>query len=180
MDTSTPLTADELYRVYIPGKRTELVKGVMMVREPAGYRHGQVAARLTARLVAHADARHLGQVLAAETGFTLARGPDTVRAPDAAFVRQERAPEPPTARFAELAPDLVVEVLSPGDRAGDTLARVSDWLTAGSALVWVIDPARRQVRIYRADGSESQLGPADQLVGEGVLPGFACPVADLI
>ena len=180
MDSSALLTAEELYHLHIPGKRTELVKGVMMVREPAGYRHGYVTARLTGLLVGYVESRGLGQVLAAATGFTLARRPDTVRAPDVAFVRQERVPPPPATRFAELAPDLAVEVQSPGDRPGDLLARVADWLTAGTPLVWVIDPARRQARVYRADGSESLLGAGDTLNGESILPGFACPLAELL
>lgn len=180
MEDTSFLSAEELYQVHIPGKRTELVKGVMMVREPAGYRHGYLTARLTGRLVAYVESRGLGQVLAAETGFTLARRPDTVRAPDVAFVRHERVPEPPATRFAELAPDLAVEVLSPGDRPGDLLARVADWLTAGTTLVWVIDPARRQARVYRADGSESLLDAGGTLSGETTLPGFACPLAELL
>jgi Uma2 family endonuclease len=180
MDTSTLLTADELYRLRIPDKRTELVRGRMMVREPAGHRHGYVTARLTGRIVAHVESHALGRVYAAETGFRLARQPDTVRAPDCAFVRAERVPEIVAPAFPDLAPDLVVEVLSPDDRPGEVLAKVADWLTAGSALVWVVDPERRQARIYRADGSESQLDAGGTLSGETTLPGFACPLAELL
>src|SRR5439155_452133 len=128
-----------------------LVKGVLIVKEPAGYRHGAVAARLAKVLMDYADAQELGQVVAAETGFTLATDPDTVRAPDAAFVRRERLPDPPPAGFARLAPDLVVEVLSPDDRPGEVLAKVADWLSAGTRLGWVVDPAGRRARVHRAD-----------------------------
>src|SRR5204863_137465 len=83
----------------------------------------------------------------AETGFTLSRGPDTVRAPDIAFVRRERLPDPIPVGFPDLAPDLVVEVLSPGERAGEILAKVADWLSAGTRLVWVVDPERRLARV---------------------------------
>jgi len=121
----------------------------------------------------------LGLVVAAETGFTLARDPDTVRAPDVGFVSRERVPDPLPKGYAEFAPDLAVEVLSPDDRPGEVLAKVADWLNAGSRLVWVVDPDQRLVRVYRADGSESLLGAHDLLVGEEVLPGFACPVADV-
>jgi Uma2 family endonuclease len=82
--------------------------------------------------------------------------------------------------FATFAPDLVVEVLSPGDRPGDVLAKVADWLTAGVLLVWVVDPVRRLARVYRADGTETVLQPADQLDGESVLPGFTCPVETVV
>jgi len=166
------MTAEELLRLNLPNKRTELVRGVLIVREPAGYHHGDVAARLLVAIANHAFANDLGRVFAAETGFTLARKPDTVRAPDIAFISTARLPDPPPRGFAELAPDLAVEVLSPDDRPGEVLAKVADWLNAGSRLVWVVDPIRVIARVYRADGSESILGDTDALRGEEVLPGF--------
>src|SRR5207245_11373853 len=77
-------------------------------------------------------------------------------------------------------PDLVVGVLSAGDRAGVTLAKIADWLSAGARLVWVIDPEGRLARIYRQDGSESILGEADALEGEDVLPGFTCKLGAVL
>ena len=176
----TPMTAEELSAKPLPNKRTELVRGVLVVREPAGFRHGAISAALTAILRAYVEAHRLGLVLAAETGFTLERNPDTVRAPDVAFVRQDRIPDPEPVGFAELAPDLVVEVLSPDDRPGETLAKVSDWLTAGSRLVWVVDPAHRLARVYRADGSETIVAEADALDGEDVVAGFSCRLGEIL
>jgi len=170
------LTAEELLHVSISDKRAELVRGRLIVREPAGYRHGAVTMNLAARLFQHVDLTGAGEVLAAETGFTLFRNPDTVRAPDVAFVRRERTPDE-TRGFPEMAPDLAVEVLSPDDRPGETLAKVGDWLEAGAQLVWVIDPERRVARIYRADGTEALLSEQDALSGENVLPGFSCALA---
>src|SRR5437763_820480 len=126
------MTADDLLHVRIPEKRFELVKGVLVVREPAGGRHGRVTSELTRHLANHVDAHRLGAVYAAETGFTLAHQPDTVRAPDIAFVRRERLPDPEPTGFPALAPALVVEVLSPGDRPGEVLAKVADWLSAAT------------------------------------------------
>jgi Uma2 family endonuclease len=166
------MTAEELLRLNLPNKRTELVRGVLIVREPAGYQHGDVAMRLAAAIFAHVEAHQLGRVFAAQTGFTLRRNPDTVRAPDVAFISNERLPDPPPRGFAELAPDLAVEVLSPDDRPGEVLAKVGDWVNAGARLVWVVDPIRVIARVYRADGSESILGATDALRGEAVLPGF--------
>jgi Uma2 family endonuclease len=153
---------------------------MLIIREPAGYQHGDVAMRLGAAMHAHAEAHDLGRVFAAETGFTLARKPDTVRAPDVAFISNERLPDPPPRGFAEMAPDLAVEVLSPDDRAGEVLDKVADWLKAGTPLVWVVDPLRATARVYRADGSESLLGESDVLQGEDVLPGFTCAIATLL
>ena len=166
------MTAEELLRLNLPNKRTELVRGVLVVREPAGYRHGDVAAQLLVAIANHVKANRLGRVFAAETGFTLARKPDTVRAPDVAFISTARLPDPTPRGFAELAPDLAVEVLSPDDRPGDVLGKVGDWLNAGARLVWVVDPVRVLARVYRADGSESILDETDALRGEDVLPGF--------
>jgi Uma2 family endonuclease len=90
--TTPLLTAEELLHANIPGKRTELVRGRLIVREPAGYRHGAVTINLTGRLWQHIQGTGAGELLAAETGFTLTRNPDTVRAPDVAFVRRERIP----------------------------------------------------------------------------------------
>lgn len=175
-----PMTAEELLRTHLPDKRVELVRGVLVVREPTGFRHGAVSARLTRLLADHVDAHRLGSVLAAETGFQLATAPDTVRAPDVAFVSRERLPDPEPAGYAALAPDLVVEVLSPGDRPGETLAKVADWLNAGTRLVWVVDPVRRQAHVYRQDGSEALVAEDRALDGEDVVPGFTCPIGHIM
>ena len=82
-------------------------------------------------------------------------------------------------RYPELAPDLVVEVLSPSDRAGETLAKIGDWLEAGARLVWVIDPERRIARVCRPDGTEATIKEDEHLDGEDVLPGFTCSLAGI-
>lgn len=172
------MTAEELLATSPPNKRTELVRGVLVVREPAGFRHGAVSAVLTSLLRDHVARHRLGLVVAAETGFLLAREPDTVRAAAVAFVRRERIPNPEPLGYAPLAPDLVVEVLSPSDRPGETLAKVGEWLSAGSRLVWVVDPVRRLARVYRADGSETVLQETESLDGEDVVPGFSCRLGE--
>jgi len=177
---ATLMTAEELLHAHIPDKRSELVRGVLVVREPPGGRHGSVTMNLALRLGNHVEREDAGQVFAAETGFTLARAPDTVRAPDTAFVRRERLPQPIPVGFPEFVPDLVGEVLSPGDRPGGVLAKVGDWLEAGARLVWVIDPERRIARVYRHDGTESSITPDGQLEGEDVLPGFSCPLSSIL
>lgn len=173
------LTADELERHHIPNKRTELIRGRLVLREPAGYRHGVIAAEIAYSIRRFIDGKDLGVVVAAETGFTLARNPDTVRAPDAGFVSKARLPHPAPRGFAAIAPDLAVEVLSPDDRVGETLAKVADWLSAGTQLVWVIDPDRRVARVYRADGTATLLAESDVLDGEPLLTGFLLPLAQL-
>lgn len=125
------------------GSAYELVEGELRRMAPAGFQHGDVAARIGARLWQYAHDHDLGSVVAAETGFLLSRGPDTVRAPDAAFVSRHRLPpEDDHTGFLALAPDLVVEIVSPGDRAGDVAGKVSGWLAArmscqGSCSAWL-------------------------------------------
>src|SRR5437667_5394634 len=176
----TQMTAEELLNASIPNKRTELVRGVLFVREPPGGRHGSVTMKLALRIGNYVERTGAGQVFAAETGFTLRRGPDTVRAPDIAFVRRERLPDPIGDGFPELAPDLVVEVLSPDDRPGETLAKVADWIDAGTRLIWVVDAQRRIARVYRQDGTESIVAESDSLTGEDVLPGFTCFLGSIL
>ena len=174
------MTADELLHANIPDKRTELVRGTLVVRELAGGRHGFVAMNLAAELVGYVKRSGGGAVFAAETGFKLASNPDTVRAPDVAFVRRERLPDPLPAGFPALAPDLVVEVLSPDDRPREVLAKIAEWLTAGARLVWIVDPEQRLARVYRDNRSAAIVSAGDTLDGEDVLPGFTCLLASVL
>jgi len=174
------MTADELLRTHVPNKRAELLRGVLVVREPAGSRHGLVTMNLGAELALYAKQTGAGGVYAAETGFKLTSDPDTVRAPDIAFVTRERLPPPNTTGYPALAPDLAVQVLSPGDRPGEVLAKVADWLSAGTRLVWVVDPERRLARVYRHDGSEAIVTAEGALDGEDELPGFSCSLASIL
>ena len=178
--TSEVMTADELGRLNLPDKRTELIRGRLVVREPAGFRHGVVAVRIAHYLQEFVLSHDLGVVVAAETGFKLEAAPDTVRAPDCGFVRKARVPDPLPRGYFPLSPDLAVEVLSPDDRPGEVLSKVADWLQAGSVLVWVIDPERRTARVYRADGSESHLSDSDALSGEELLPDFELALAKVL
>lgn len=174
------MTSEALAHHPIPNARTELVRGRLIVREPAKHRHGLVAANLLIEIGIYLKSNPIGQVLAAETGFTLARNPDTVRAPDVAYLRADRVPTVEVAGFDELAPDLVVEVLSPGDRARAVQTKINDWLAAGTLLVWVIDPRRRLARVYRADRTVSVLTETDSLDGEDVLPGLSLAVSRVL
>jgi Uma2 family endonuclease len=174
------MTADELLRTSLPNKRTELIRGVLVVHEPPGYRHGRVSTELAVLLANHVKALGLGEIVIGDTGFHIAHDPDTVRGPDIAFITTARAPAPDTQGFPAMAPDLVVEVLSPHDRPGETLGRVGDWLEAGARLVWVIAPAQRRARVYRGDGTGADIREGERLDGEDVLPGFTCPLAAVL
>lgn len=173
------MTSVELERLDLPNKSTELVRGRLIVREPPGTYHGRVQSKLNVRVGVFVDAHNLGAVFGQDTGFKIASDPDTVRAPDLAFVARVRVGLIARRGYAQLAPDLAVEILSPDDRPGEVLAKVGDWLDAGTQIVWVIDPERRTAQVYRADGGIAIIGADGALDGEALLPGFSCPLAEL-
>ncbi len=167
-------------RLSSEGKRTELVEGELVVMAPAGGRHGRIANTIAYFLTQVSRDRKWGTVFAAETGFLLRRDPDTVRAPDVAFVSSERlGTDEAPAGFLKMAPDLPVEVVSPSDSAAAVQSKVEDWLGAGTRLVWVVYPDTRSVTVYRSLNEAEVLSEPDALDGAPVLPDFALPVSDL-
>ena len=126
------LTADDLAKQPDNGTRYELVKGVLQKMPPAGFEHGIRAAEIGSKLNVYVKTHKLGYVCGAETGFKIAQNPDTVRAPDAAFVSQASIERQGIVRgYWEGAPDLAVEVISPGDTYAEVAEKVEEWLTAG-------------------------------------------------
>lgn len=174
----SPVTADQLLSASGLG-RCELVRGELIAMPPAGEEHGDVAMNVGALLQVYVKQRRLGKVYAAETGFKIESDPDTVRAPDVAFVRADRLGPRPSKKFFRGPPDLAVEVLSPDDRMGEMLAKIHQWLDSGCRAVWLVDPETRTVTVYRSQSQIVTLGISDTLTGEDVVPGFAMPVADV-
>ena len=173
------LTADELLDLPDDGNHYELVKGELRMMTPAGFEHGRVAGRISVLVGQYVLQNDLGVVLVAETGFTLARSPDTVRAPDVAFVSKDRIPPADQKhKFAELGPDLVVEVVSPNDRASEIEEKVRDYLDAGVRLIWVVYPATQTITEHRPSTPARDLVVAEELQGYDILPGFGCQVAE--
>ena len=176
----TLLTAEELLKMPDDGYRYELVKGVLRKMLPAGFEHGTTTMGIGWRLAQYVSENRLGQALAAETGFVISRNPDTVRAPDAAFIRQsviDRRGIPKG--YWEGAPDLAVEVISPGDTYTEVSEKVADWLHAGCAMVWVINPRRGTIEVHRSAEDVTILSGDDILDGGDVVEGFQCRVRDI-
>ena len=147
---------------------------------PPGGMHGIVGGRLVGLLSGYVRGNRLGDVTLAETGFIVGRNPDTVLAPDIAFIPRDRLATTgvPKAYFS-VVPALVVEVMSPGDRVGEVAAKMQRWLRAGVELAWVVDPMGRTVTVYRAVDDICVFTEKDVLSGEIVVPGFECRVAEL-
>jgi Uma2 family endonuclease len=184
--TSRTMTAEEFFMMPDHGSGYELVKGELRRKgetlnmSPAGFKHGAIIARLTGALVQHIEANDLGEATGAETGFKLTGDPDTVRAPDLAFVRQELIPDGElTEKFWPGAPDLAVEVVSPGDTLYEVDEKIEDYLKAGVRMVWIVNPKKRTVTVYRPSAEPQTLAEDDMLDGQEVLPGFQYSIARL-
>lgn len=146
---------------------------------PAGWRHGAIVGNLHTILGSYIRAKSLGKVFGAETGFQLKTDPDTVRAPDFAFIASPRIPAKlPTSSYWPGAPDLAVEVLSPSDRTGEVDEKITQWLTSGAQAVWVVDP-NLQIVILHQTGKRAQVRSVGELIeGDPVVPEFSCPVEE--
>jgi Uma2 family endonuclease len=158
--------------------RYELVKGELRRMSPAGHTHGRIAARVLILLAQHVEPRKLGNVYAAETGFVLVRDPDTVRAPDVAFVGAERLAglHLSAEGFFPGAPDLAVEVVSPSDTYTEVEGKVMEWLRAGARAVIVVDPRKENASVYRSFTEIAILTGSDRVLAEDLLPGWSVSV----
>jgi len=172
------VTAQELLRFPRDDRRYELVAGRLIRMSPVGSPHGATVVRLIVLIDGHVREKRLGQVFT-EVGFTLATNPDTVRAPDVAFIRRERIPSPLPPGFWQGAPDLAVEVLSPEDRPSEVRGKVDEYLLHGVELVAVVDPDRATVQLSRAGQATVTLGKGDELDLGRVVPGFRCQVCEI-
>lgn len=178
--TTQLITAEELYMMPTDNLRAELIKGELIKMSPAGHKHGRIVVNLTAPLAQYVKTHKLGFVYGAETGFKLATNPDTVRAPDIAFVRQQqidRIGEPEG--FWPEAPDLAVEVNSPGDTVSEVENKVQEYLQAGTRLIWVVSPRLRIVTVYRSLTDIITLTEKDMLDGGDAISGFQFGVSEI-
>lgn len=175
------LTAEEFAALPSAGLRLELVRGEIVAMPPAFEDHGEVAMLLGSMLATYVRQYGLGKTYAAETGFMIAQHPDTVRAPDFAFIQTSRLPSGgPAARWVPVIPDLVGEIASSGDRLTEIRDKVQMWLDVGVRLVWVVFPGQRVIEAWRPRQAERALRAGDTLDGEDVVPGFSVPVRDIV
>ena len=179
MMVKTLLSAEDLYQMSDIGL-AELVRGELVKMTPSGGEHGKLTIKIGARLLGFVEPRNLGQVFGAETGVFTGRDPDTVRAVDAMYISNERlAKVSDLSKFVDVAPDLIVEVVSPTDRWSELEEKMAEYLGIGVRLVWVINPKTRSVHVYRPSSEVDRLRESDALGGEDVLPGFRLAVKEL-
>lgn len=176
---AAPLTVEDLPWLAPEEGRSELVAGTLVKEPPPGESHGGIAAEVAARLHPFVRERGLGRVFV-ETGYVLASGPDTVRGPDVSFVSARRlASGARRGPYLVGAPDLAVEVVSPGDGWRRVTTKVAEYLTAGAEAVWVIDPRRQTVTTHLPEQPPATFGRHEVLHGDPYLPGLRLQVADL-
>jgi Uma2 family endonuclease len=178
--TAALIDAEELLRLPRGQFRYELVNGEPKRTSPTGHEHGRITIRLTVPLAQHVQSNFFGEVYAAETGFRLKSNPDTVLAPDIAFITRPRVKEVGATRgYWPGAPDLAVEVLSPDERPAQVNNKVSEWLTSGARQVWVVSPKLRTIAVYRSITDATTLSEKDTLEGGDLLPGFRLEVSEV-
>ena len=171
-----PITADELLKMGDIG-RCELIYGELVMMSPAGFGHGEIAARFAMLLGNFVEEHDLGVVLGAETGFKVESNPDLVRAPDASFVRKNRVPKTAWKKFFPGVPDLAVEVTSPDDSKREIAEKVNMWLAHGTTSCWVANPSSMTLTIHRTGQKPLRLTTRDKITGEPALPKFVLPVS---
>ncbi len=179
---SKPMTAEEFYDwVHRPENANrwfELVRGEVIELPPPLRRHGVVTANVARILGNYTVAHGGGYVVSNDSGVILARAPDTVRGPDVAVYADATSFDELHPKYGEVPPRLAVEVLSPSDKVGKVVSKVTDYLKNGVDLVWLIDPDDRVITVYQPDKSPYELKAGEELTGDDVLPGFRCRVDD--
>ena len=184
MSTVQQTTADELLQISSnlrnQGKRCELVQGELRIMSPGGWKHGDVIGAAHADIGAYIRKNQLGKVFGAETGFLIARDPDTVRAPDFAFIAKANLPATdPTEAYWPGAPDFAIEVLSPNDTTKEVDEKIQAWLAAGVTLLWVIDPELKSITAYRSMTDVTVHTAGDVIDSIELLPGFSLKVSQI-
>jgi Uma2 family endonuclease len=176
--TETPYTPDDLLTI-TDRPMPELVDGQFVERE-IGQKADAIAFRIGRWVGNFVEEHNLGLVNGAQGSYQIfPDDPDKVRIPDASFTRRERLPKGPAEGHSRIAPDLVIEVVSPNDTVPGLWAKIEDYWAAGIPLIWVLDPETRTVEVFRPDRSSVRLRMSDALDGGNVLPGFSCAVASI-
>jgi Uma2 family endonuclease len=173
------LTGEELVRTPDLGP-CELIDGKIVPMSPTSDEHGRIEVNVAVVLKAFARSHRLGKVLGGEVGIYTRRNPDRVRAADVVFISEERyarRSNPPG--YLDVSPELVVEILSPGDTVTDLAEKLREYFAIGVRLVWVVDPRARRVFAYRTPTEMREYREPDTLPAEDAVPGFTIPVSAL-
>ncbi len=172
------ITGEELYAMGDIGP-SELVKGEIKYLMPSGHPHGYFERLIAFFLTMFVREHKLGRVLTGEVGIYTGRQPDTVRAADVIFISDERFRQVRSAGYLDVAPELVVEVMSPDNTWSEVQKKLAEYFAVNVLMVWVVDPQLEQVHVYRSPEQMKLLRKEDRLTGDDVLPGFQVALAEI-
>ncbi len=171
------ITGEELAEMGDIG-RCELVEGALMMRSPTGWRHGRYEARFGYILQNFIEENPLGEIFVGEVGIYTRRDPDTIRGADVLFISHERLAQVQARSFLDVAPELIIEVMSPDDRWSEVKQKLKEYFAIGVTIVWVADPTDKTISIYRSLTDVRILSENEVITGEDVLPDFKVNVAE--
>ena len=172
----TPITGEQLYLLGSLG-RTELVNGELVELMPTGHPHGYLESIITTLIMIFVRQNKIGRVLNGEAGVYTHRNPDTVRGVDVAYISNERFAQVQSNSYLDVAPELIVEILSPSDTWSELQIKLAEYFAIDVKLMWVVDPALKQIHVFKALDQMQLFTPEDELTGGDVLPGFSTPVS---
>lgn len=172
------LTGEELFNMGDVG-RAELVRGELIQFMPTGHPHGCVESNLAMLLGAFVKTHNLGRVLTGETGLYTQRDPDTVRGMDVAYISHERLAQVKSTSFLDVAPELVIEIMSPSDSWTEINDKIEEYFEVGVKLIWIVNPKRKRVHAYHSFTELDLFNTEDMLTGGVVLPDLEIRVADI-
>ena len=174
------LTAEDLLRLHSQGVKGELIEGVLHRKVSAGKRHARIAGRVITLFNNFVMPRRIGQVGGTDGGVLVQRNPDSVREPDVYFVSAERLPlDDDSDGYLEVAPELVVEIVSPSDTQTEVSEKTRLWLNLGVLIVVEVYPGTRTLSVHRTGAPSVTLTGDDVLDGGDVLPGFTLPLSEI-
>jgi Uma2 family endonuclease len=175
MSLERAATIDDLLNCPEDGRKYELVDGQIVVTA-AGYPHARIVVKIVHIIATFLDTHPIAEVFADNLGIRFPNG--NLRLPDVTVVRKEKLPKDKNAKgFPDFIPDLAVEVMSPSDSLTYLGLKIGEFLECGVPLVWVVDPARESVTVYRSLSDIEQLTSEDFITAEDILPGFSCKVS---
>jgi Uma2 family endonuclease len=177
-DAQPRITGEELFALGDIGP-CELVEGEIIKMSPTGEKHGIIETNLSGELRGFVRRHKLGRVSGGEVGIYTRRNPDSVRAADVVFISNERLAQRGKSGFMDVAPDLVVEIMSPDDRWNEVIRKLEEYLGIGVRLVWIVDPETESVFAYRSMTDVRRSEKSEMLKADDILPGFETPVAEL-
>ncbi len=172
------LSGEDLFEMGDIG-RAELLEGKLRLMAPTGYEHGRNELTVGKIIDAFVEKQGLGHVFVGEVGIYTRRSPDTVRGADVLYISKERFAKVQSKSYLDVAPELIVEIISPSDRWADTMKKLEEYFNIGVEAVWIVDPKHRTVRVYRSPTSVERFAEGDALTCKDVLPGFQCSIAAL-